>query len=97
MKSAFYLQGDELNERKSEENIRCVKSIRNGRITKNREYDILPCPFCGNKAELKKSYWIGVEYSVECTKCNCRTNSSNNYNEVIKSWNTRYYDKEGDK
>lgn len=74
-----------------------LKAYETAELLKNREYDILSCPFCGNKAELKKSYWIGVEYSVECTKCNCRTNSSNNYNEVIKSWNTRYYDKEGDK
>ena len=74
-----------------------LKAYETAELLKNRKYDILPCPFCGNKKKKKKSYWIGFEYSVECTKCNCRTSSSNNYNEVIKSWNTRYYDKEGDK
>lgn len=51
--------------------------------------ELKPCPFCGGKPKLEKFRWTGIEYSIICTECGCRTFESNNYNAVIKAWNTR--------
>ena len=57
---------------------------------KNEE--LLPCPFCGGKAEIKENTEMGGrQYQVLCT--NCPTTVGRHWywkkKYVIKAWNTR--------
>jgi hypothetical protein len=53
---------------------------------------LLPCPFCGNKAELiripEPQYW----YGVKCTNCGANIKKSNGMSvpvDCVRKWNTR--------
>jgi hypothetical protein len=65
---------------------------------RNKSVALLPCPFCGGEAILRKSKWP-KEYAVECVRCYTipgykyvRTES-----EAILKWNTRHDNRQGDK
>lgn len=58
--------------------------------------ELKPCPFCGGKAELKHWRWIGNEYRIECLKCETKTQISNDYNMLVKTWNRRANDEKID-
>lgn len=53
--------------------------------------DLLPCPFCGGKAEI--NHWRG-EWWVSCENDNCpvmaETLEGTSETEVIAAWNTRH-------
>ena len=51
---------------------------------------LLPCPFCGSKAEITEEnecgdYW----YRVECQRCYAKTDGWDERNAAIAIWNTR--------
>lgn len=56
---------------------------------------LLPCPFCGSKAEFWKGQVMFEDYEVHCTKCdivgpNCDGNDPNaNMEAAAKHWNYR--------
>ena len=59
--------------------------------------NILPCPFCGSKAEVVHHDWHG-EYSVECTGCRASMGLMDDGEthramdtevEAVKAWNKR--------
>ena len=47
--------------------------------------ELLPCPFCGGKAEIAHSR----NYYVWCDKCETRGDWYSTEAEAIKAWNTR--------
>mgnify|MGYP003812635681 FL=1 len=47
-----------------------------------------PCPFCGNKAVLKKAIYES-NYVVLCVKCKSKTGSWINKDTAIELWNQR--------
>ena len=59
----------------------------------------LPCPFCGEKAELKTSWKTRTGFSeistprkgyyVSCSSCGCIMPYSFSENDAIKAWNSR--------
>jgi Lar family restriction alleviation protein len=51
--------------------------------------ELLPCPFCGSKAELKETDLGG--YILWCTNYDCYVHGmhSHNKDEVIAAWNKR--------
>ena len=51
------------------------------------EIKLLPCPFCGEKAEIIKHRSGG--YAVECTECYGKTHRSVTEKLAIERWNTR--------
>lgn len=64
------------------------------------EPELLPCPFCGGRAKLKRDY-IGefceptvLYYSVVCRSCYCEGCSKADKKEAITKWNTRQPEKE---
>lgn len=57
------------------------------------EYNLLPCPFCGGKAELKKGN--GIFRYVQC--CKCEASSCVDKPEIaVESWNKRVPEEEGE-
>lgn len=67
---------------------------------KMNEVDLMPCPFCGGKVNLKtydlRGYRGNYEYVVECDNCNIRFREYDVYQsaneakqKVIGQWNTR--------
>ena len=49
---------------------------------------LLPCPFCGGEATLRKSEETKL-YHIACFECGCRQDSSYKAESVINNWNTR--------
>lgn len=55
--------------------------------------ELLPCPFCGGEADIKK--WTSTPFAIVVCKtkdCPCSsfgTNCYNNEQEAIEAWNTR--------
>lgn len=63
---------------------------------KDKDTELLPCPFCGNIADLKKmSDFNSPRVYIECSKCGATTKSiytSLDYcatDEAAKLWNQR--------
>ena len=60
-----------------------------GTIVINRvieeEYDVEPCPFCGNEIMAVRKLMNGCV--TECSKCNARGPRSDNEIEAIYKWN----------
>lgn len=56
-----------------------------------RNLDLLLCPFCGSKAELKSDHRDlgGSLYWIACKECGCKQAPSIHKESVIKAWNTR--------
>lgn len=56
-------------------------------------YKLLPCPFCGGKAEITRNGTIRQSMIVTCEDCGCIVESGD-VNGLTKSenlkWNTRY-------
>lgn len=50
-----------------------------------KKEELMPCPFCGGKAELINS----VESWVECSECHSRTDMSACGSGAIEKWNKR--------
>ncbi len=48
-----------------------------------------PCPFCGGKAELYKSWWLGQYFQVTCTKCRVTTRVGGTKKGIAAMWNRR--------
>ncbi len=48
---------------------------------------LLPCPFCGGKAEIYAQAWN--KYSVICAKCFCVKGSYGTEEKAIEEWNKR--------
>ena len=62
----------------------------------NKTPELLPCPFCGGKAELLEDV---LDAHVYCTECYARTTDTEKFvkdwkREVIRIWNTRVYPKD---
>lgn len=58
--------------------------------------ELLPCPFCGGKAEILEDV---LDAHVYCTECYARTTDTEKFvkdwkREVIRIWNTRVYQKD---
>lgn len=59
--------------------------------------ELLPCPFCGGRAEYKTTGMIGY---VQCQECLARTDTVYSWRDeswkedVAREWNTRAYPKE---
>lgn len=53
----------------------------------SNEIKLLPCPFCGEKAEIINHR--SGEYAVECTNCYGKTHRSVTEKLAIERWNTR--------
>ena len=56
---------------------------------------LLPCPFCGSGAEVKKSIVGGEDYSnVSCTKIACPANNNLLHKQAawvsVRVWNVRH-------
>ncbi len=51
--------------------------------------ELLPCPFCGGKAKVKKHKLSTIVFTVECKVCKCQTHVQFTEEEVIDIWNTR--------
>lgn len=49
---------------------------------------LLPCPFCGGKAELCTYKPAGMSW-VRCTKCGASNDASLSANETVAAWNAR--------
>ncbi len=47
---------------------------------------LLPCPFCGDSAQLAGFLSSAV---VECTQCNAETGACDSAGEAVERWNTR--------
>ena len=58
----------------------------------NDVVELLPCPFCGGKAEIRKT--VMKLSCVVCSKCFART-SVNVIEKAVKEWNSRFEPKEG--
>lgn len=64
---------------------------------------LLPCPFCGGKAYIKK--WQpfdgyqreGTLYKVVCEDCFACSDKANEIQKVIERWNMRNFKKEGER
>ena len=52
------------------------------------EIKLLPCPFCGGKAELQKGM-CELDNYVMCLECRSKTKLYNTKESAIKKWNTR--------
>ena len=57
-------------------------------------YALLPCPFCGRRAELRETKHIpsGTDYTPRCTDTSCPGRCSKKYTEketAIALWNRR--------
>lgn len=55
---------------------------------------LLPCPFCGGKADIYVEGKIILDrykkcYSVYCKDCCCTTQYEENKQDAIKDWNKR--------
>lgn len=58
--------------------------------------ELIPCPFCGGKAELEHEYIFGFDYStIKCKKCGVKTapiKVSSTYSSdelAAEAWNRR--------
>lgn len=64
-------------------------------MSKNENIDatcqivLLPCPFCGGKAEMVRTGTGQRSCQVSCTNCNCHHESSDEHEHSGSSWNTR--------
>lgn len=57
----------------------------------NDDFEFLPCPFCGGKAEIRKT--VMKLSCVVCSKCFARTRI-NITEKAVKEWNSRVKPKE---
>jgi hypothetical protein len=60
----------------------------------NNEHIILPCPFCGGKAEPDTNCTEDLEYCLQCDGCGCSIYFDNREGDdyklrVIRAWNRR--------
>lgn len=52
--------------------------------------ELLPCPFCGGKAEIENRGWYDERYvDVMCEDCRAMTACYANDEAAVKAWNTR--------
>ncbi len=60
--------------------------------------ELLPCPFCGGKAQIHKRkfnfashepLFTDYGYAIFCTKCKCSTEYSVSADEAKETWNRR--------
>ncbi len=53
-------------------------------------YDLKPCPFCGNKAVIKsRPDAYGLRYYVMCGKCETKTYMFEKCEAAVELWNRR--------
>ena len=52
-----------------------------------RSSELLPCPFCGGKAEFRSG--SSTTPYIRCRECGGRTKSSRNRANLIAAWNRR--------
>ena len=52
----------------------------------NGRPELLPCPICGNPAEIDASEY---DSAVFCTKCGVHTDAFDDEKEAVKTWNRR--------
>lgn len=50
---------------------------------------LLPCPFCGGRAEFERTGTPRHSCIVRCTNCGCSHESSDENDESGESWNRR--------
>ncbi|MCL2189878.1 MAG: Lar family restriction alleviation protein [Defluviitaleaceae bacterium] len=50
-------------------------------------YNLLPCPFCGGRAEYGKG--VGCNYMVDCIDCKAHTGIYRTVKEAEEKWNAR--------
>lgn len=53
--------------------------------------ELLPCPFCGEAAEMRESENCHDTWLVRCTSCQCKTVTSYTKYEPTVTWNARAY------
>ena len=57
-------------------------------LTKRKDDSfLLPCPFCGCKAEWRDG--SSTTPYIRCVRCGCRTGSSRNDAKLVAAWNRR--------
>lgn len=49
----------------------------------------MPCPFCGNEAEIHSSYEDPDHYTVKCMTCYARTGWYTKPESAVRAWNMR--------
>ena len=80
--------------------IQTLSKVKNYNSQKMREIELLPCPFCGGKAEVRATkrlvfngkYMGTVHYVVGCIDTKCIGRIQRRYNsieEAIDAWSTR--------
>lgn len=53
------------------------------------EWELLPCPFCGGKAEIMRRGTGRVSMQIQCQECGCEMETSETFLGPHCSWNTR--------
>lgn len=53
---------------------------------------LLPCPFCGGKAQSQIFGGYPYVFTVSCQSCECGHASAKSIDEAVKAWNTRKSD-----
>ena len=51
--------------------------------------DLKPCPFCGGKAKVVKTYWT---IYIKCQCCDARSNCKETEQKAAEAWNRRVGD-----
>jgi Lar family restriction alleviation protein len=68
-----------------------IASLNN--INDCNNYDLKPCPFCGNEAVIKSKPDIyGLRYYVMCGKCETKTHIFEKCVDAVELWNKRISD-----
>lgn len=58
----------------------------------SKEFNLLPCPFCGEKEPCLmegEDRYSRSDWYVWCPDCGCKTSGSTWADEAVKEWNTR--------
>ena len=91
----------------TEENTTNKTQLNGGEGSAISACSLLPCPFCGQKEEMKDGWEmikiserIGMEggsfYVVECLNCNASTGWSYNKSDARRLWNSRFKENDHD-